>query len=75
MKIVLSSAKAPLYSERGLLFYYLNFSEFSSIIQNREIFDESVPPAWEVLAMTTYEALSLMITFGILVATIILGCK
>ena len=25
--------------------------------------------------MTTYQALSLMISFGILVATIILGCK
>ena len=60
---------------RACYFKYLYFSEFYIIIFLREIFDESVPPVWEVLAMTTYEALSLMIAFGILVATIISVCK
>ena len=40
-----------------------------------EILDESVPPISGGDSMTTYEALSLMIGFGLLVATIILGCK
>ncbi|MBQ9764333.1 MAG: hypothetical protein IJV92_08260 [Phascolarctobacterium sp.] len=40
-----------------------------------EIPDSRFLPHGEVMAMTTYEALSLMIGFGILVATIILVCK